>query len=575
MSLSLTSVTIIILVMIILVLFHFVIGETWLRKRISDAVFSNQRKRLQEIDDLIFALGNYVGDIFLINVKKKLSTTLRLKGKTMSFKTNRTRSYQKAWDWYIAKYIKEEDRERVAEFIKLDNVLKILEDNTVANCRYRAIFEGVEHNFQISYSYIGEKDKPRLILLFRNINHIVEAEQKQIIEVTELNKKLTEAIESAQKANTAKSAFLFNMSHDIRTPMNAIIGFANLMQKNIDDKEKCIDYLDKIKKSSDYLLSLINNVLSMARIDSGKTVLDLQPYCTSIISDEVVSVWTELMQQKGIKFEVKTDFKQNYIYADSMKLKEIFLNLVSNAYKYTPEGGNVLVSSIEEPSEREGYVNMKTIVKDTGIGMSKEFLPQIFDEFARESGSSGNNIQGTGLGMPIVKKLVELMGGTITVESELGKGTTFEINIPHKIAHEPKKMMEKQTAAKSFTGKRILLAEDNDLNAEIAEEVLSEVGFEVERAEDGIVCIDMLCKSAPHYYDLILMDIQMPNLDGYSTTRKIRKLSDKEKANIPILAMTANAFDEDRRNALEAGMNGHLSKPIELDKLMDMISEFL
>ena len=357
--------------------------------------------------------------------------------------------------------------------------------------------------------------------------------------------------------------------------MNAIIGFANLMQKNIDDKEKCIDYLDKIKKSSDYLLSLINNVLSMARIDSGKTVLDLQPYCTSIISDEVVSVWTELMQQKGIKFEVKTDFKQNYIYADSMKLKEIFLNLVSNAYKYTPEGGNVLVSSIEEPSEREGYVNMKTIVKDTGIGMSKEFLPQIFDEFARESGSSGNNIQGTGLGMPIVKKLVELMGGTITVESELGKGTTFEINIPHKIAHEPKKMMEKQTAAKSFTGKRILLAEDNDLNAEIAEEVLSEVGFEVERAEDGIVCIDMLCKSAPHYYDLILMDIQMPNLDGYSTTRKIRKLSDKEKANIPILAMTANAFDEDRRNALEAGMNGHLSKPIELDKLMDMISEFI
>lgn len=167
------------------------------------------------------------------------------------------------------------------------------------------------------------------------------------------------------------------------------------------------------------------------------------------------------------------------------------------------------------------------------------------------------------------------MGGTITVESELGKGTTFEINIPHKIAHEPKKMMEKQTAAKSFTGKRILLAEDNDLNAEIAEEILSEVGFEVERAEDGIVCIDMLCKSAPHYYDLILMDIQMPNLDGYSTTRKIRKLSDKEKANIPILAMTANAFDEDRRNALEAGMNGHLSKPIELDKLMDMISEFI
>lgn len=402
-------------------------------------------------------------------------------------------------------------------------------------------------------------------------------QEAQIGEIKALNEALEDARNRAEAANKAKSSFLFNMSHDIRTPMNAIVGYTELILNHQDEKEKCIDYTKKIKSSSDFLLSLINNVLEMARIESGRIVLDEEPIQTGQIVGEVSAVYTELMKNKNIEFIHELDVSTKYIYADKVKLKEIFLNLVSNAYKYTPEGGKVFFTRRELPYEKEGYVMMETVVSDTGIGISKDFIPKIFEEFSRETKAIDSRIQGAGLGMPIVKRLVELMGGTITVESEIGKGTTFIVNIPHRIASVEDMHIDEAIAVeqKKFEGRKILLAEDNDLNAEIAKEILEDAGFKVERAADGIICIDMLRKAKCNYYDLILMDIQMPNMDGYKATRFIRSMEDADKKNIPIVAMTANAFEEDRQNALAAGMNEHVAKPLDIKKLMETLAFIL
>ena len=381
----------------------------------------------------------------------------------------------------------------------------------------------------------------------------------------------------AEAANKAKTDFLFNMSHDIRTPMNAIMGYADLMEKYFGDAEKCRDYLDKIKKSSGFLLSLVNNVLEMARIESGKIVLDEVVCKYSELIDQVVSVYSDLMEQKHITFTTDISVETEYYYGDKVKLSEIILNIISNAYKYTNEGGRITMAVKELPCEQENYIRLQTVIADTGVGMSKEFLPRIFEEFAREHTATENKIEGTGLGMPIVKKLVDLMGGTIEVESRLGKGTTFIVTIPHKIAEVTEAENDRRSLIdpNEFKGKRILLVEDNELNREIASEVLSQFGFIVEYAEDGLVCIEMLSKAEPGYYDLILMDVQMPNLNGYDATKRIRRMEDKTKSQIPIIAMTANAFEEDRKDALAAGMNGHLAKPIEVEKLIETLAEIL
>ncbi len=405
------------------------------------------------------------------------------------------------------------------------------------------------------------------------VGDITEQKENQ----DKLNAKLEEAKKHAESANNAKTSFLFNMSHDIRTPMNAIIGFTELLEKNLNDEEKSLDYIQKIRNSSQFLLSLINNVLEMARIESGHAVLDEDICNIDTFVAMIKSVFEELMNEKGLKFRIFMDITHHNIYGDAVKIREIYLNLLSNAYKYTPSGGRVTLSITEYPSAKEGYAVYRTTVSDTGIGMSHEFLPKLFDEFSREATYTDNKIEGTGLGMPIVKKFVDLMNGTIEVESELGSGTTFTIDFEHKLSNESEVNVESVTepAADKFRGKRILLAEDNDLNAEIAIEILNEAGFEVERAEDGIICTDMLQKSAAGYYDIVLMDIQMPNMDGYAASRQIRNMIDPGKARIPIVAMTANAFDEDRKNALKAGMNGHLAKPIDIPKLMECLAKYI
>ena len=379
--------------------------------------------------------------------------------------------------------------------------------------------------------------------------------------------------------NGTKSAFLFNMSHDIRTPMNAIIGFTELLDKHLTDEKLARGYIKKIKTSNEFLLSLINNVLEMARIESGKTTLDESVWSVHEFNDTLYSLFDTQMREKGIDFSREINIEHNEVLCDETKLREIFLNILSNALKYTPSGGKVSMILTELPSEREGYAIYQTEIADTGIGMSEEFLPNLFDEFTRERSSTESRLNGTGLGMAIVKKLVDLMNGTIKVESQLGKGSKFTVSLPHRLAknsdivHKNKKTAEYN--ADSFKGKRILLAEDNEMNAEIATAILEEVGFEVEWASDGIVCVDMLEKADAGYYDLILMDIQMPNMDGYKATQIIRKFYDKKKAQIPILAMTANAFEEDRKNAEKAGMNGHISKPINVYDLMSTLASVL
>lgn len=315
----------------------------------------------------------------------------------------------------------------------------------------------------------------------------------------------------------------------------------------------------------------------MARIESGKTVLEEEPCNIFQFIDSIYSVFENQMNEKKLKFNVNIDVKNENILCDSTKLREIFLNIFSNSVKYTTEGGSIDFTLTELPYEKPGYSMYRSVLTDSGIGISKNFLPHIFEEFTREKNTTESRIEGTGLGMPIVKKMVDLMEGSISIDSELGKGTCVTICLPHKIStkavvsNKNKKSMHKET----FNGKSILLAEDNDLNAEIAMTLLSESGFKIDRAVDGVDCVAKLERADKNYYDLILMDIQMPNMDGYKATKIIRSLEEKEKSQIPIIAMTANAFSEDKQNALTAGMNGHIAKPVDIAKLTEIIRELL
>ena len=410
----------------------------------------------------------------------------------------------------------------------------------------------------------------QIILGYRPIDDIVAEERKN-------RERLEAALKAAQEASRAKSAFLFNMSHDIRTPMNAIIGYTHLLKSSSGDPEKRADYLEKLSSSSQYLLSLLNDVLEMARIESGKVTLDEAPCSADTVMNEIYGVFDQLMAEKGITFTHTIHVEHSNIWCDIVKLKEIMLNILSNAYKYTLPGGRVDYTLEELPSERPGWVQYCATVRDTGVGMSEEFLATIFDSFTRERSSTESGQEGTGLGMAITKKLIELMDGRIDIQSAPGRGTTVRVYFPRRIAEETARLEPSggRKAPVSFVGRRLLLAEDNDLNAEIAEELLKADGFLIERARDGVECIGMLEGHPGGYYDAILMDIQMPNMDGYKATSVIRRLEDPRLATVPILAMTANAFDEDRRKALSVGMNAHIAKPIRADVVEKALLEIL
>ena len=417
-----------------------------------------------------------------------------------------------------------------------------------------------------------------ILKLLQKARKAEAAAKKAANDTQELNAKLQIAAENAESANRAKSTFLFNMSHDIRTPMNAIIGYADLASRHMDDPAKLEKYMENIQVCGQNLLMLLNNVLDLARIENDKTEME---YSVSDVDKDFrncLAMFRNQADSKGQTLTVTTQLPYPYIYADIPHLTEVCTNLVSNAVKYTGAGGTIRCGITQKPGEKEGWCDTVVTVADNGIGMSQEFQKHIFEPFERERTSTVSKVEGSGIGMGIVKKLVGLMGGTVEVESKIGVGSTFTVTIPCRIASEDETQAKRETNPsdqKCLCGTRILLTEDNDLNAEIATELLQEEGCTVDRAKDGVECVDMLEKAANGTYQLILMDIQMPVMNGYDATKKIRRMDDPQKANIPIVAMTANAFSEDKQVALDAGMNDHIAKPINMSVLVPTLRKYL
>ena len=419
-----------------------------------------------------------------------------------------------------------------------------------------------------------------ILVLLRKAKKAEAAAKLAANDTKKLNDKLEIALKKAEDASLAKTRFLNNMSHDIRTPMNVILGYAQLMENELKGKDmpETLEHLEKLQQSGNLLLSIINNVLDMARIESGRMELD-ENYCRiEDIRKSLFAVFDEKARKKNIALQYTMNVEHEHVLTDITKVKEILVNILSNAIKYTPPGGSVMMSVDELPCDEPGYMIVRNRVSDTGIGMSQDYQAKIFEAFTREQNTTKSKIAGTGLGMSIVKKYVEMLGGTIDVESELGKGSTFTVTLKHRIADESyymkKHIEETGTGSEILEGKNILLAEDNDLNAEIAAAILERAGLKTERVEDGIQCVNRIEKMPAGTYDMILMDIQMPQMDGYKATQAIRRLPDRDKACIPIIAMTANAFEEDKRDAFAAGMNGHIAKPIQVDKLLSTLAEF-
>jgi len=464
-----------------------------------------------------------------------------------------------------------EDKERLAAFLPLESLTQNLNANSYnLSIPVELDLQGIKKWDLLSFIVI-EKDKRGIRKILLSRRDITEPQTKS----AEQQCLLTDALNQAEKANKAKSTFLFNMSHDIRTPMNAIIGFTSMAKKHLDNKELAKEYLDKVDMSSQHMLRIVNDILDMARIDSGKVELELLPiniYKECYATD---ALFRSEMEEKQIDFSVKVNIQDDVVLGDAMRIKQIVINLVSNAMKYTKPGGKVELSYLQTKHTDDGFAHFTISIKDTGIGMSEEYQRHLFEAFERERSATVSGIQGTGLGLAISKRLADLMGGTLTCKSKLGEGTEFILNFKLPISGFVTKVNPDLNDISAFKGKRILLVEDNDLNREIAVDMLQELGFLVEETNDGSFAVEMVQNAVPGYYQLILMDIQMPYMDGYYATHTIRMIPDEQISNIPIIAMTANAFDEDRQKALSAGMNAHLSKPINEQKMIEILRQFL
>ena len=544
---------------------YFVIGMRDVDEKVRMQMKQDKEMEMQR--EIITALGYDYFSVLLVDLEKDHVTIFRqrsLNGKSIA---DLCAKYHNCWSEFIPNYAKE----RVSD-ASYDEFMEKLSLDYIRSAKesYISVYEYVSDDgivyYQIKVAFVQKQDGHRVaVVSTKNIDEIIRKEKQQ--EET-LNKALIEA----KVASKAKTDFLSNMSHDIRTPMNAIIGFTNLLEEHLDDREMLLNYIDKIKTSNEFLLSLINNVLEMAKIENGKEHLDESSTNMVDFYHAICTLFNTQMKGKGVIFRHSLKIRHRNVMIDVTKMREILLNILSNALKYTPTGNSVTMTVTELPSEREGYAVYQTIIEDTGIGMSEEFLSHMFEYFSRERTTTESGVSGTGLGTAIVKKLVDLMHGTIDVESKLGEGTKITLKMSHQITENQNVQQnfqnEREYNTGDFTGKRILLAEDNDLNAEIAIAIMEEHGIEVERAEDGIVCVNMIEKADADHYDLVLMDIQMPNMDGYKATQLIRQLPDKKKSRVPVIAMTANAFEEDKRNALAAGMDGFLSKPIVIEELI-------
>ena len=524
--------------------------------------------------EIIEGLGKEYFSVLVVELDKDRVLSYRESGENGKIISDFCRKCGNRWSKIIPSYAKTMVSDNTnGEFEKQLGLEALCSQEEDYSMTYEFKSETGINYHQVRVAYVKKKDGARVAVVgTRNIDSLIKKERMQ-------EEKLKKAYAAAENANKAKTEFLNNMSHDIRTPMNVILGYNQLMKSQLTEPKQ-LDYQKKIEQSGKLLLAIINNVLDMARIESGKMKVDENYEIVGEVVDEIISTFSSEAEERGIHLSGSMKVTHRNILCDGTKIREIYVNLVSNAIKYTPRGGNVTITVEELPCEKEGYMMVKVEIKDTGIGMSKEYLPTLFEPFSREQNTTTGRVGGTGLGMPIVKKMIDLMGGSIEVASELGKGTVFTFTLMHKIA-DRKFYSQKTEAAetsemgKNLSGKHVLLAEDNDLNAEIAVTVLEETGIVIERVEDGIQCVNRVVQMSPGTYDLILMDIQMPNMDGYKATRCIRRLDDKKKAEIPIIAMTANAFAEDRKKAFDAGMNGHIAKPIDIEKLGAVILSVL
>ncbi len=529
-----------------------------------------KREKVLELQrEIIEGLGKEYFSVLLLELDSGQIFSYREVGENGKRIADFCRKYENQWCELLPAYadeiVTDESRENFLDQLSLDALCSNQDDFSMTY-EFKTGDRIIYHQTRIAYVY--KKDRSRVAVIgTRNIDDLIKKERMQ-------EAKLKEAYIVAENANKAKTDFLNNMSHDIRTPMNVILGYNELMKQYLTDPI-LVDYQNKIEQSGKLLLSIINNVLDMARIESGKMVVEERAEQIGLVVEEIESVFESCAQEKNIVFTTSVDVDHTHVLWDGFKVREILMNLVGNAFKYTPDGGHIAIDVKELDCERSGYVRIQTQIKDTGIGMSEDFLPTLFDSFSREYNTTIGKVSGTGLGMAIVKNLVDMMDGEICVKSKLGEGTCFTLTFEHRIADadsiEWNQELDVLDEKSILEGKRVLLAEDNDLNAEIAMAILEQSGLVLDRVEDGLACINRLSEVDADLYGLILMDIQMPNMNGYEATRRIRQFENVKKASIPILAMTANAFEEDKKMAMEAGMNGHISKPIDVSVLEKQI----
>lgn len=529
-----------------------------------------KREKVLELQrEIIEGLGKEYFSVLLLELDSGQIFSYREVGENGKRIADFCRKYGNQWCELLPAYadeiVTDESRENFLDQLSLD-ALCSKQDDFSMTYEFKTGDRIIYHQTRIVYVY--KKDRSRVAVIgTRNIDDLIKKERMQ-------EAKLKEAYIVAENANKAKTDFLNNMSHDIRTPMNVILGYNELMKQYLTDPI-LVDYQNKIEQSGKLLLSIINNVLDMARIESGKMVVEERAEQIGLVVEEIESVFESSAQEKNIVFTTSVDVDHTHVLWDGFKIREILMNLVGNAFKYTPDGGHIAIDVKELDCARSGYVRIQTQVKDTGIGMSEDYLPTLFDSFSREYNTTIGKVSGTGLGMAIVKNLVDMMDGEICVKSKLGEGTCFTLTFEHRIADadsiEWNQELDVLDEKSILEGKRVLLAEDNDLNAEIAMAILEQSGLVLDRVEDGLACVNRLTEVDADLYDLILMDIQMPNMNGYEATRRIRQFENVKKASIPILAMTANAFEEDKKMAMEAGMNGHISKPIDVNVLEKQI----
>jgi len=556
-------------------------GELYYQRFLLDSTEQKlkEKKNERHQKELIQALSIDYNFVCFFNLDTGMGTLLRNNvenGRVLNPLLGRKISLEESMELYIQNFVCQEDRKIMQQASSQERLREELLKKKAFYVNYRVEHHGRIRYFQMKAVRAGSWDESRGIVLgFRNIDEETRTEMER-------TKQLEDALSQAEKASKAKGVFLSNMSHDIRTPMNAIVGFTNLAITHIDHKEQVEEYLEKIKSSGDHLLNLINDVLDMSHIESGKMHIEEKLCSLPEIMDGLQNIVQADVDAKQLSLQMEfVNITDEEIYCDKLRLDQVLLNLLSNAVKYTESGGSIYVKVTETPGTMKEYAGYEFLIKDTGLGMSEGFVAQIFEPFKREESSMISGIQGTGLGMAITKNIVEMMGGTISVKSKKDVGSeftvsfTFRLNTGEEIVQEQEgaPAPEEQPAA-VHTG-RILLVEDVELNQEIAETILEDAGFKVEIAGNGKIAVDMLQKSEPGYYQVILMDVQMPVMNGYEATKEIRRMEKKELASIPIIAMTANAFEEDKQEALKSGMNGHIAKPIDIEVLLNVLREIL